>query len=320
MLATQSPVAAQAQDHAHHRRRRAGRRRHRQGRGPGHHRADRRRRRERPRHRIRRQRHPRPLDGRPPHPLQHVDRGRRPRRHGRARRHHLRLPRRAGPSRRRARSGTRPLARWRALPSDAGAALRPRGRARRGRHRADGHLGHQPGGRAPHHRPRAEPATRAGRRSGARHERALDYMGLARARRSTRCRSTASSSAPAPTAASRTCAPPPPSPRAARSRSVRAWVVPGSGLVKRAGRGRGARPGLPRRRLRVARAGLLDVHRHERRHRRPGAALRLHLQPQLRRPAGAGRADAPREPGHGRRRRRDRPLHRRAPPAAARGA
>ena len=58
---------------------------------------------------------------------------------------------------------------------------------------------------------------------------------------------------------------------------VRAMVVPGSGLVKRAGRGRGARPDLPRRRLRVARAGLLDVPGHEPRQAAAGRALRLDL-------------------------------------------
>ena len=51
--------------------------------------------------------------------------------------------------------------------------------------------------------------------------------------------------------------------------------------------GRGARPRLPRRRLRMARARLLDVPRRQRRDRAAGPALRLHLQPQLRRPAGA---------------------------------
>ena len=62
---------------------------------------------------------------------------------------------------------------------------------------------------------------------------------------------------------------------AARSRAgVRVLVVPGSQAVKRAGRGRGARPHLPRRRRRVARAGLLDVHRDERRPARARASTR----------------------------------------------
>ena len=74
--------------------------------------------------------------------LQHVDRGRRARRHDRARRHHVRISRRPAVSRRRARTGTRRSTRWRASARrDDGAALRPRGDARRERARADGHLG-----------------------------------------------------------------------------------------------------------------------------------------------------------------------------------
>src|SRR5437764_445515 len=49
----------------------------------------------------------------------------------------------------------------------------------------------------------------------------------------------------------------------------------------------------------MARAGLLDVPRHE--PRSPGCrrALRFHLEPQFRRPPGTRRAHAPREPGDG---------------------
>ncbi len=50
---------------------------------------------------------------------------------------------------------------------------------------------------------------------------------------------------------------------------VRAMVVPGSMAGEGAGRGRGPRPGLQRRRLRVAQRGLLHVPRHEPRH--PGS-------------------------------------------------
>jgi 3-isopropylmalate/(R)-2-methylmalate dehydratase large subunit len=66
-----------------------------------------------------------------------------------------------------------------------------------------------------------------------------------------------------------------------------ALVVPGSGLVKA---GRARRPGqdLQGRRLRMARAGLLDVPGHERRPPGTGRALRVDLQPQLRRPSGPG--------------------------------
>ena len=59
-------------------------------------------------------------------------------------------------------------------------------------------------------------------------------------------------------------------------RRVRAMVVPGLGDGQAAGRGGGPRPGLPRRRLRVAPRGLLDVPRDEprRARRRASAALR----------------------------------------------
>ncbi len=100
------------------------------------------------------------------------------------------------------------------------------------------------------------------------------------------CRSTASSSAPAPTAASRTCA------RAAkvakgRKAVIPAWVVAGSGLVKKQAEAEGLDKIFRDGRLRLARAGLLDVRRRERRHRHARPAHRLDLQPQLRRPPGA---------------------------------
>ncbi len=46
------------------------------------------------------------------------------------------------------------LVRWRALPTDPGARFDREVCARCRGHRADGHLGHQPGGRAADHRPR----------------------------------------------------------------------------------------------------------------------------------------------------------------------
>src|SRR3954468_1653389 len=49
----------------------------------------------------------------------------------------------------------------------------------------------------------------------------------------------------------------------------------------------------------MARVGLLDVRRHEWRPRARWQALRLHIQPQLRRPAGQGQPHAPRLPRHG---------------------
>ena len=78
-----------------------------------------------------------------------------------------------------------------------------------------------------------------------------------------------------------------------------AMVVPGSGLVKRQAEAEGLDRVFQRRRLRVARAGLLDVPGDERRPARAGRALRLDVQPQLRRAAGRGRPHASGQPGDG---------------------
>ena len=69
----------------------------------------------------------------------------------------------------------------------------------------------------------------------------------------------------------------------------------------RPGRGGGAARGVPRRRLRVARLGLLDVPRHEPRHPDRGRALRLDLEPQLRGTPGQGRPHPSGQPLDGRR-------------------
>ena len=71
-----------------------------------------------------------------------------------------------------------------------------------------------------------------------------------------------------------------------RQRHGRAGIRPREG----AGRGRGPRQDLHGRRLRLARAGLLDVPRHERRQARARRALRLDLEPQFRGPPGLSRA------------------------------
>ena len=77
-----------------------------------------------------------------------------------------------------------------------------------------------------------------------------------------------------------------------------------AGLRPGEGRGREGRPrqDLPRGGLRMAHPGLLDVPGHERRPARTRPALRLDLEPQLRRPAGPRRAHPSGEPGDGRRR------------------
>ena len=118
----------------------AGTRRHAQGPDPRHHRRDRHRRRDGPRDRVHRLGHPQPLDGGPHDRLQHVDRGRGPRRYDRPRRDHVRLPGRqaARPPGRRLRRGRRTLAR---APQRRGRSLRPEGRDRRVGPRALCHVG-----------------------------------------------------------------------------------------------------------------------------------------------------------------------------------
>ena len=81
------------------------------------------------------------------------------------------------------------------------------------------------------------------------------------------------------------------------ARAGRARLAPGEG----AGRGGGAGQGLHRGGLRVARAGLLHVPRHEPRQAGRGRALRIDLEPQLRGTPGSWRPHASRLP---RRRRR----------------
>ena len=74
------------------------------------------------------------------------------------------------------------------------------------------------------------------------------------------------------------------------------------------GRGRGAARGVPGRRLRLAGGRLLDVPGDESRQAGGRRAVRLHVEPQLRGPAGQGRAYAPGVTGGGRRHRHRRPL------------
>ena len=128
---------------------------------------------------YRRRSHPRPVDGRPHDGLQHVDRGRRPRRHDRARRKDLRLSRRAGRWRRRARPGMQadaPLGR-RCIPTRAPHFDKEI--------RLDaGHLppivtwGTSPEDVIADHRRGAAPRGRRERGKRASIARALDYMGL----------------------------------------------------------------------------------------------------------------------------------------------
>ena len=149
------------------------------------------------------------------------------------------------------------------LPTDAGARFDREIGARRGAARADDHLRHQPRhGRSPS---TGTIPLRAGRRvarQGARVHGPRARRAACSARRSTSC-----SSAAAPTRASRTSGPRPrvlqgPQRRQGRARcsSCRARSA-----IKRQAEARGPRPRVHRRRRRVARVGLLDVPRHERR-------------------------------------------------------
>ena len=74
---------------------------------------------------------------------------------------------------------------------------------------------------------------------------------------------------------------------------VRMLVVPGSERVRLAGRGRGPRRRLQGGRCRVAPRRLLDVPGHEPRPAGARGAQRLDVEPQLRGPAGQGRAHPP---------------------------
>ena len=259
VLATQTLDPDQGQKHAGQGRRRASARRHRQGHHSRHHRRDRDGGRHRPRDRILRLGDRGSFDGRADDGLQHVDRGRRARRHDRARRQDLRLSQGSAED-----AEGRPLGSRDAPLGDAaqrrGRRVRSRRPAQRRRPAADRLLGHEPAGRGADlrrgaaGRGRRRPS-RSAPRSGAR----STIWGSRAARRSPTSKSIASSSARAPTGESRTCAPPRRSPRATRfpNASTRWSCRDRAGQ----GRGRGRRPGpdFPRRRLRVARAGLLDV-------------------------------------------------------------
>ena len=126
-----------------------------QGHHPGDHRRDRHGGRHRPRDRVHRRGDPRALDGRPHDGLQHVDRGRRARRHGGAGREDLRIPQ--GPAQ--SAEGGR-LGNGDALLGDAalrrGRRIRQRDQARCREAPADRHLGHQSRTGGLDHRPRAD--------------------------------------------------------------------------------------------------------------------------------------------------------------------
>ena len=239
--------------------------------------------------------------------------------HGRARRHDVRVPRRPRVRADRARPGTR--------RSRAGASCRPT-RARRydksvtldaaalepmityGTNPGHGHADHGPRSRSGRRSAIRPSAPRSRRRS--------PTWACSRASRCSASRSTSSSSAAARTRASPTCARRPAVMKGRKvAPGVRVLVVPGSQDGQEPGRGRGARPrSSSEAGAEWREAGLLDVHRHERRPARARPVRRQHQQPQLRGPAGQGRAHVPRLAAHRRRGRRHRQGHRR--PDAAR--
>ena len=295
-------------------RRRAGPRRRRQGLRPGPDRRDRHGRRHRLRHRIRRRGDPGALDGRAHDALQPDHRGaaRAP-----AWSRRTRPPSpicRAARPRPRAAAWEMALAYWKSFFSDPDARFDREiaiDVARRSRPRSPGAPAPRTWSRSTGRVP--DPADfdeRQGRRrSAARWTTWASSAGQPIAE----ARIDGCSSAPAPTAASRTCAPPPTIVEGRKvADHVRAMVVPGSGLVRDQAEAEGLDAIFLRRRLRLARAGLLDVPGHEPRQAGARRALRLDLQPQLRGPPGPRRPHPPDEPGHGRRRRHRRPHRRRA--------
>ena len=149
-----------------------------QGHHPGDHRQDRHRRRPGLRARVPRRGHPRAVDGSPDDGLQHVDRGRRPRGHDRARRHHVRVPQ--GPP---ARARGCRLGRGRRVLEHAEdrrrRRVRRRGRPRRPRTSSRSSPGAPTPARAcrcPASVPVPEEIADADERGAA--ERAIEYMGL----------------------------------------------------------------------------------------------------------------------------------------------
>ena len=166
---------------------------------------------------------------------------------------------------------------WRTLPSDEGARLRHRDPARRRHHRAPGHLGHlarRTWCRSPARCPTRRPPTSDDRRRAM--ERSLEYMGLEarhadgagqgrhRVHRLLHQR-------PDRGPARRRQAGRGQARLADRARHGRPRLRPGEAP----GRGRGPGRDLHRRRLRMARARLLDVPRHEPRPAQARRALRL---------------------------------------------
>ena len=187
---------------------------------------------------------------------------------------------------------------WRTLPTDDGASFDTEVDARRRDAAALRELGHQPGavGHDRRHGPR--PGCVDDPRSARPRPRALAYMDLEPGTPIRDIRpdtvfigSCTNSRIEDLRVAADVVARPP-----GRRRACAALVVPGSVAVKIQAEQEGLERGVRGGRVRVARRGLLDVPRDEPRHPAAGRAQRLDQQPQLRGPAGQGRAHAPGQP------------------------
>ena len=247
---------------------------------------------------------PRAVDGRADDGLQHGDRGGRARRHGRASTTRRSTTCAAGRSRRAASCGTARSRTGARCVSDEGATFDTTHVFDAARDPAAGHVGHVAGdGRAdrrPRARSRPASATRRGATASSARSRtwgstpntpitdiAIDKVFIGS------CTNSRIEDLRAAAAVARG--------RHVASNVKLAMVVPGSGLVKAQAEREGLDTRVPRRGLRMARAGLLDVPRDERRPARAGRALRVDVEPQFRRPAGRRRPHASRQPGDGRR-------------------
>ena len=308
VLATQCLLQRRPKTLRDQRQRTTAARRHRQGPDPRHHRQDRRVGRHRARARISRPGHRSALDGRAHDHLQHVHRSRRTRRHDRARRDHVRVSQ--GPPRApKGAAWDRAVARWRKLPTDAGARFDRIVEIDASDARADGHLRHASRhGRADHRR--RCPISRATRCS----EKALAYMGLqgrraaARQARAGRVRRQLHQRPPVRSAQRRARAARP----QARQAACRCWWCPA--------RSTSSAPPKPRAWTRCsptpapsgARAGCSMCLGMNGDLVRAGPVLDQHQQPQLRRPPGRRCAHPARQPADRRRLRHPRPRHRSA--------
>ena len=238
------------------------------------------------------------------HHLQSLDRAGRQDRHGRARRDDLRVSRRAAPSRPRARCGTRAVARLaHAAVSDPDAEFDREVTIDIEQDRAADHLGHQPRACDRRRRPIPDPGNGAGpgqarrpaggarlhgpeARRADRRARQVDWVFIGSCTNSRISDLRAAAAVAKGRKVARTC------PRLGRA-----------GLGERQARGRGRGP-RPRLQATPASNGASPAARcaspSNGETRAAGAAQRLDLQPQLRRPPGAGRAHPSRQPGDGR--------------------